>query len=122
MRGGYRQTLHADDPDDEDPQEETWFKAREKTNARTTAGTEFQASAVSQRGVGEAAAEDNEPAGYEGDPTEQEVIDNIRDLPDLHRWGKVFEFSVYIQILTYHNFISPKTITFENGSRDVPCI
>lgn len=98
MRGGYGQILHADDPDDEDPQEETWFKPREKKRARTTPGTEFQASAVSERPA--TAAENNPPAGYEGDPTEQEVIDNVRDLPDLQRWGKVFMFSVYIQILT----------------------
>jgi len=81
----HTRTLDADEPGDDEPVEEGWFisKKRKRSTARTrtTEATVPVMPLVNQ--------EPTAPMDYLGDPTEQEVIDNVRNLPDIRSGGKV---------------------------------
>src|SRR6266700_853164 len=93
MRGARIHTIHADEEDDDEPQEESWFKKKEKRSKKSTKGKGVSITTGSFKAV--KTPEEMMPAAYPGDPTEQEVIDNVRDIPDtLRPWGKVISFSM----------------------------
>jgi hypothetical protein len=82
-------TVHSEESvDDDEPVEANWTKGkgtkrkrtRKGPNTNTTAGP----SVIPMQSV-----EQTAPAAYLGDPTEQEIIDNIRNLPDIRPGGKV---------------------------------
>lgn len=74
--------------DDDEPVEVNWTKGRGTKRKRgrkgqstnTTAGP----SVIPMQSV-----EQTAPAAYLGDPTDQEIIDNVRSLPDIRPGGKV---------------------------------
>jgi len=86
------QTLDSDEPGEDEPIEEQWFKGKggrrkirkKQKPAKTAAG--FPEPAANQ--------EPTVPEAYPGDPTEQEVIENVRQLPDIRSKGKVKIFPV----------------------------
>jgi len=84
MKGGRIHTIHADDLGDDEPMEENWFKRKEKKGSQSQ-----EANRAPSRVFPGQIQEASTPAVYEGDPTEQEVIDNIRNLPDIRLGGKV---------------------------------
>ena len=85
---GRRETIHSDEPgDDDEPKDTGWFKGKGKRGRKVGKRKE------AVRPPGPVIGIENEPAMvpavYPGDPTEQEVIDNVRDLPDIRQGGKV---------------------------------
>jgi len=93
MRGACIHTIHADEDCDDEQQEESWFKKKEKRGKKSTKGKGVNKATGSSKAVEN--LEEMMPAAYPGDPTEQEVIDNVRDIPDtLRPWGKVISFSI----------------------------
>jgi len=88
------QTLDSDEPGEDEPIEEEWFKGKGKGSRRKI--RKKQKPAKAGPGFPEPAAnqEPTEPEVYLGDPTEQEVIENVRQLPDVRYKGKVEIFPV----------------------------
>jgi len=87
MRGVRIHTIDADEDGDDEPKEESWFKKKEKRSGKLTKGKGVNKATASSKAVQN---EETMPTAYPGDPTEQEVIDNVRGLPDcLRPWGKV---------------------------------
>jgi len=85
---GRRETIHSDEPgDDDEPKDTGWFKGKGKRGRKVGKRKE------AVRPPGPVIGIENEPAMvpavYPGDPTEQEVIDNVQDLTDIQRGGKV---------------------------------
>ena len=83
MKGGRTRTIHVDDLED-DPMEEKWFKRREKRAAQSQ-----ETNRAAGHGFHGQSQDANTNVVYDGDPTEQEVIENIRNLPDIRLGGKV---------------------------------
>jgi hypothetical protein len=87
MKGGRIRTIDADDLGDDEPVEEKWFKQKK------TRGAPSQKANKAVNRVFPAHGQDaSTPAVYDGDPTEQEVIANIRNLPDIRLGGRVIVF------------------------------
>ena len=80
-------TIDSDVSGDDEPVEETWFQEKgKKVHARNKRG-----GAGKPKGPWIPAENEQppQPTVYLGDATEQEVIDNVRNLPDIRRGGKV---------------------------------
>ena len=82
------QTVDSDEPGDDEPVEEVWFtssKKRKRSDRKTRApkakSTVMPAESRAETPVA--------PTQYLGDLTEQEVIDNVRNLPVTKSGGKV---------------------------------
>jgi len=84
MKGGRRGTIHADDLGDDEPVEEKWFKRKGTREAPSQ-----EANKAASRVFHAQSQDASTAAVYDGDPTEQEVIANIRNLPDIRVGGKV---------------------------------
>ena len=76
-------TIDSDEPGDDEPMEVFTSKKRKrsKKGKATMKATGPVMPVLNQ--------EPTEPVYNLGDPTEQEVIDNVRNLPDRRRGGKV---------------------------------
>jgi len=79
--------VESDEPGDDEPKE-VWFNSPQNSKKRKRGRT--------GKGASKATIPEmpvfSEPVGltdYPGDPTEQEVIDNVRNLPDERSGGKV---------------------------------
>ncbi len=76
-----------DSDGDDEPVEETWFQEKvKKGHARNKRG---DARKPNGPWIPAENRQPPQPAVYLGDATEQEVIDNVRNLPDMRRGGKV---------------------------------
>jgi len=94
MSGRVR-TVDSDEPGDDEPVEELWFTSskKRKRSDRTNSAPKAKSTVmpvVSQASTAAAPMQyDDTPMQYLGDPTEQEVIDNVRNLPYTKSGGKV---------------------------------
>ncbi len=103
MRGGRIHTIDADEDGEGEPQEESWFKKKEKRVGKLTKGKGVNKATASSRAI---EYEDMMPAAYPGDPTDQEVIDHVRSLPDILRpWGKVIVLYKFNHITRKFNML-----------------
>lgn len=82
-------TVDSEEPvDDDEPVEVNWTKGRGSKRKRTRKGQSTNAAAGPSV-IPMQRVEQTAPAVYFGDPTDQEIIDNIRNLPDIRPGGKV---------------------------------
>ena len=82
------QTVDSDEPGDDEPVEEVWFTTskKRKRSDRKTRATKAKSVVVPVESQAETPAASTQ---YLGDLTEQEVIDNVRNLPATTSGGKV---------------------------------
>jgi len=79
-------SVDSDEPGDDEPKE-VWFKPAENSRKRKRSRKGKGAAKVPMIPV--LSEEPMAPTEYPGDPTEQEVIDNVRNIPDTRSGGKV---------------------------------
>lgn len=80
-------TVDSDDAGEDEPLEEEWFQTRTKKRKRGTEGNGAMNMTVPVIPV--LIQQPAAPIDYPGDLTDQQVIDNVQNLPDTRSGGKV---------------------------------
>ena len=85
--------VDSEEPDDDKPKEVWFATGASQKRKRSKKGKWSRNVTVPVIPVTQPAA----PMEYPGDPTEQEVIDNVRGLPNTRSGGKVISCFLYIE-------------------------
>lgn len=109
------QTIDSDESGDE-PHELSWNKRKGKK--RKARGKHAAMTKAPGPTLPVESQQDDMPEVYAGDPTEQEVIDNVRNLPDISRPGGKVKFHDFHEIILSAKCLdSLKMISCVNGCR-----
>ncbi len=85
--------IDSEEPDDDEPKEVWFATGASRKRKRSKKGKGSRNVTIPAMPVTQPAA----PMEYPGDPTEQEVIDNVRGLPDTRSGGKVIICCLYTE-------------------------